>query len=239
MPGWYWYLLVAATLRALTQPVHKMVSLLSCCLHPQSEGSAIRNTTTTDHRPMVRPHSPTTGPFASPDVDLSTEDESEADETCAPVTAEQQRSITTSLQLGRLSYAKSGPSIFDMSRAPSAQFSTRVSSPSGGQQSTRVSSTNSIQLPADLLPYDSLAAAATLSRNISLRHTPSVLSPAVQVVLEQVHALHIDNGNVEGLAGAPRSSQRTNTHAMMDCMLCSAHLCSQLHASVLSQQLHR
>ncbi|KAF6257868.1 pyridoxal-dependent decarboxylase [Scenedesmus sp. NREL 46B-D3] len=121
--------------------------------------------------------------------------------------------IKTHLQLGRQSFSRAAPSIFELSRntslldslqealsqdaAAAADLSPRLSSSSSRLFSPRVSFTQ-------LTAADSLSAAAAFSRSISLRHTPTLaqLPAQVQDVLEGCGALFIEDGNIEGLAEA-------------------------------------
>eukprot|EP00882_Tetradesmus_deserticola_P012917 GHRQ01013692.1.p1 GENE.GHRQ01013692.1~~GHRQ01013692.1.p1 ORF type:complete len:334 (+),score=108.18 GHRQ01013692.1:163-1164(+) len=121
--------------------------------------------------------------------------------------------ITTHLQLGRQSFSRTAPSIFELSRNSSVlgsfqealsqdaaavpDLSPRFSSSSSRLFSPRVSLTQ-------LAALDSLSAAAAFSRSISLRHTPTLaqLPAPVQEVLDSCGALFIENGNIEGLAEA-------------------------------------
>jgi hypothetical protein len=121
--------------------------------------------------------------------------------------------IKTHLQLGRQSFNRAAPSIFELSRnsslidrlqetlsaeeaAAAPGLSPRFSSSSSRLFSPRVST-------SQLASLDSLSAAAAFSRSISLRHTPTLaqLPAAVQDVLEGCGALFIEDGNIEGLAG--------------------------------------
>jgi hypothetical protein len=120
--------------------------------------------------------------------------------------------IKTHLQLGRQSFNRTAPSIFELSRnsslidrlqealneeaAAAPGLSPRFSSSSRRLFSPRVST-------SQLASLDSLSAAAAFSRSISLRHTPTLaqLPMAVQDVLEGCGALFIEDGNIEGLAG--------------------------------------
>lgn len=121
--------------------------------------------------------------------------------------------IKTHLQLGRQSFNRTAPSIFELSRNSSimdslqealsqeAAAAPRVSSPHFESSSSRMFSprVSATQLAA----LDSLSAAAAFSRSISLRHTPTLaqLPAPVQDVLESCGALFIEDGNIEGLAG--------------------------------------
>lgn len=119
--------------------------------------------------------------------------------------------VKTQLQLGRQSFNRTAPNIFELSRNSSLLDSLQEALPSP-QHCSSGSLLFSPRLPAaQMAQLDSLSAAAALTRSISLCHTPTLaqLPAGVQEVLEQCGALFIEDGNIEGLAGEQR---------MIDCI---------------------
>uniref|UniRef100_A0A383V9D0 Orn/DAP/Arg decarboxylase 2 N-terminal domain-containing protein n=1 Tax=Tetradesmus obliquus TaxID=3088 RepID=A0A383V9D0_TETOB len=112
--------------------------------------------------------------------------------------------VKTQLQLGRQSFNRTAPNIFELSRNSSLLDSLQEALPSP-QHCSSGSLLFSPRLPAaQMAQLDSLSAAAALTRSISLRHTPTLaqLPVGVQDVLESCGALFIEDGNIEGLAEA-------------------------------------
>jgi hypothetical protein len=141
------------------------------------------------------------------DEEPLTSSEDEADEAAnnstSPALQQSPSMVKTQLQLGRKSFNRTAPNIFELSRNSSLLDSLQDTLPSPQHCSSgsllfspRISATQIAQL-------DSLSAAAALTRTISLRHTPTLaqLPTKVQDVLEQCGALFIEDGNIEGLAG--------------------------------------